>query len=556
MNGLLEKVIENWLDSASEKTFQEAFCAMMAAEGHTIVHLTRHCAMELGKDILSISSDGRRCAFQLKGNPKSRLTLRQWRDEVSAQVIDLVAGKLVHPSLPDTSEHHRSFLVTNGDLDEEVTRAIDDMNGAWKQQGLPYKLEVYVRGQLLAMAKSLGEKLWPAELNDAKTLLELFLANGRSSLDKEKFVSLIESTLLLQDLDKAGETSVSGWKRLFSSATLLCAVATSNYRKQNNHVAEIEAWTLLLSHLYAAIDQHSIDPKLVASDLQIARDAVYNCMHKLYEELVTRDSLSEGDPLLDAQYPLLKVRTTWLVGLMSVFYIWRRELDEPSGEIDIKLIDFCRTHHKNMILIGESVIPMFLSTHWLFKWVGIEESSLLLGGLLRGLCELNAPRSEKALASPYYSSEQLIPYFAGVATDPIEDSFGGSSYAIGSVMDLCVRSNWKDLLQATWPDITRIGFKSFQYETPSDMLRWRVKNGTNTEVFQPHTQTWNSLVKSAAGHDGPSIPVALKSSVGFSIIYIMVCAFRMNSDIVRWIDEALLTLQTPKGKGSTKAISP
>ena len=227
MNGLLERIIENWLDKAGEKTFQDAFCAMLAAEGHTIIHLTRHCAMELGKDILTIGPDGIPCAYQLKGNPGGKLSISQWRDEVSAQVFDLVVGRIVHPALDASLPHHKAFLVTNGDLSEEVSRAIDDMNRKWSDQGQPLKLDVIVRGQLLSGAKALGTSLWPSELLDTKTLLELYLTDGNSPLLKDKLVVLFESIFLSRDEDAAKKTGEAGWTRIASSAALLCAVGIS-----------------------------------------------------------------------------------------------------------------------------------------------------------------------------------------------------------------------------------------------------------------------------------------------------------------------------------------
>ncbi len=83
---MLERAVENWLARASEKSFQVPFCYMLAHEGYTVVHLSHHNAMELGKDVLAIDSEGTPCAFQLKGG---NLTLNKWRTEVRDQVGDL-----------------------------------------------------------------------------------------------------------------------------------------------------------------------------------------------------------------------------------------------------------------------------------------------------------------------------------------------------------------------------------------------------------------------------------------------------------------------------------
>ena len=245
---MLEKIIENWLDNASERSFQQPYCYILSTGGHTIIHSTRHSAMEMGKDIITIGPDGTPCAFQLKSG---NISLAKWRSEVGSQTDDLVCGQINHPSV-DTSQHHKSYLVTNGNIEEEVSRAIDDRNRAWESQNQSYRcLETVVRGELLEKSKRLGTDLWPSELTDIKTLLEMFLEGGESILPKDKLASLFESTVPLELLDNGKEPPKSHCARSIASAGLLCAIVTSNFSKKNNHVAEIEAWTLYIAYVLA-----------------------------------------------------------------------------------------------------------------------------------------------------------------------------------------------------------------------------------------------------------------------------------------------------------------
>ena len=141
---------------------------MLSAHGHTIIHSTRHCGMEMGKDIITVGPDGTPCAFQLKtGN----ISLAKWRNEISAQIDDLVFGKISHPSL-ENSKHHKSFLVTNGRIEEEVSRAIDDRNRSWNDINPCFRLRTVVRGELLEKAQNLGTDLWPSELTDIRACLK------------------------------------------------------------------------------------------------------------------------------------------------------------------------------------------------------------------------------------------------------------------------------------------------------------------------------------------------------------------------------------------------
>ncbi len=122
-----ERLLENWLDNASERSFQIPFCHSLAAEGYRVVHMSRHCGMELGKDILAVAPDGVPCAYQLKNANGARLTLSKWRETLEPQLAELVHNQIVHPSIRST-KRHRSFIVVNGDLDEEVAHSLDGFN--------------------------------------------------------------------------------------------------------------------------------------------------------------------------------------------------------------------------------------------------------------------------------------------------------------------------------------------------------------------------------------------------------------------------------------------
>lgn len=241
---MLERIIENWLTNASERSFQIPFCYMLQQKGHSVIHVSRHCGMELGKDIITVDPDGIPCAFQLKGG---NISLRKWKEEISAQTVDLIYGELAHPSI-DSSNGHRSFLVTNGKIEEEVWRAIGDVNRAANSRGFR-PLEVYVDGQILDLALELRGSLWPSELSDIKTVLEFLLESGKDMLPKEKLARLLESTLPFQEEGK--KPSRAECRRALSSGALLCSIVTSSYTNRENHVAEIEAWTLYVAHVLA-----------------------------------------------------------------------------------------------------------------------------------------------------------------------------------------------------------------------------------------------------------------------------------------------------------------
>ena len=52
-SGVIERVVENWLGSTNERGYENAFCQILIAEGHTIIRRPAHGPGEHGKDIVT-----------------------------------------------------------------------------------------------------------------------------------------------------------------------------------------------------------------------------------------------------------------------------------------------------------------------------------------------------------------------------------------------------------------------------------------------------------------------------------------------------------------------
>ena len=529
---MLERVIENWLDKANERSFEQCFCYMLSAEGHTIIHPTRHCSMEMGKDIITIGPDGSPCAFQLKTGD---ISYSKWTNEIIGQTNSLVAVSIEHPSI-ECNKHHKSYLVTNGNIAEEVSHAIKGRNRVWANQGQPYlRLRTVVRGQLLKKAKSLGTDLWPSELSDINTLLELFLESGRGVLPKQKLASLLESTLRLRLLENKKEPSKNECKRRIASAAILCVIATSSFSNENNHAAEIEAWTMYIAYVLALAEKWKLPVKECTAAFEIATESIYNSLANLCDEIKERKYLVEGNPLADSY--IYSVRVTWLLALMSIYALWRRIKKSPKDGIDDFLREFCRQKQTHIELWGEAAIPQFLAIFWYWRKIDatrIPEDFLLC--LILTICRRNGPKANGSLASPYYEAEDILPHILGITEEPLMDSFSGKSYALEGLVHLYVRRNWKQSMKNLWPNITRLAFASFEPETKWDFYRWRNEEGGNKIEYPKHTQEWEELKKQSLESKGKNIPPSIKDHPILLLLFLCVYPHRMNSEILRWLD--------------------
>lgn len=538
---MLERVVENWLDKATELSYQQPFCYMLSAEGHTIIHSTRHSIMELGKDVITIAEDGTPCAYQLKSG---NISLSKWRSEVGSQTDDLVSLRINHSSI-DPSTYHRSYLVTNGNIEEEVSRAIDDRNQTWKSQNQPYRhLETIVRGQLLEKARKLETNLWPSELVEIKTLLEIFLENGKGVFPKEKLASLFESTFLL---DSESVPSENRCKRLITSAALLCSIVTSSFSNEKNHVAEMEAWVLYIAYVLALAERWQLPIKVYKSAFEIATQSLYNSLANLCDEIKEREELIEGDILADSY--IYRVRITWLLGLMGIYALWRRRDGVPKNEVDDFLREFCEEKRGQLELWGEAAIPQFLAFFWYFRKIDAtpEPDFRILHSLISSICKINHPNTKVFLANPYYEAEETLPHLLapvlGSVEDPLEDIFTSKSYALEGLLYLFVRRNWKQTMKSLWPDVTRLAFVSFEPANFCEFYRWRSEKGTNKIVYPKHTQDWKELKEVSFKDEGVCIPPTIKGDPILLLLFLCIYPHRMNAEIMRWLDTQMKDIQ-------------
>lgn len=271
---MLEKLVENWLDSVNERSYQASFCQMLAGLGHTVLHSTRHSQIEFGKDVIAVDPAGNPCAYQLKGNPRARLTKRGF-GEILTQVLELVNLPIVYPGAPEGK--HLAYLVTNGWVEEEVQRQVDDLNrNLAAGSGAASKLEIIQRGTLLSWARDLGVALWPAELEDVDELLGMFVADGRGPLPFDRFHSLLAGVLVLEDPPGRSVKS-EDLRRRVTSAALLTGVSTRAFQQVENHFSIIAAWTMFSTYAIASCERwrRSTD-RIAGQSLDLAEAAVFD----------------------------------------------------------------------------------------------------------------------------------------------------------------------------------------------------------------------------------------------------------------------------------------
>lgn len=542
---MIERAIENWLIKANEKSFQLPFSYILSNQGHTVVHVSRHCGMELGKDILTIGPDGIPCAFQLKSGD---ISLHKWNTELIHQVQNLVLGTIVHPSI-DSSKQYRAYLVTNGKIEEEVSRAIEDLNRQWQRNNQP-QLKVIVGQEIIRDAIVLQTNFWPFEPSDMKSILELYIEDGRDIFPKSKFANLLEATLPLYRTSKGKKPTKNECNRAIASAAILTSFVTSNFLKENNHLALIEAWTIYISYILALSEKWKLISKYFNDELAIALMEIYNSLLNLAHELKSRNHYLEENISVDG--PFYQIRMTWLISLLSILGLWNIIDKIDDKEINDFIHDFCKKNFNKTIPWGEAAIPQYLAFYWYFRFINATlEPEIILRDLIELLCTRNSPNSVSPLPDPYYEAKDLLPYIIDsqidqflphkyrISEEPIRESFVGESFTLEGLIYLYVRGNWKQNMKRMWPKITKIRFHSFQFDKLWHFYLWRISAGEDKETLPNHTQSWEKLKILSNDSCDSDLPDLIKKIPIFLLLLICVFPHRYSASVIRWLDSQL-----------------
>lgn len=543
-----ERLLEGWLDSASERSYQAPFCQMLAGQGYTVVHSTRHSPIEFGKDILAIDSTGTPCAFQLKGNPGTKLTKNEFQ-RIQGQLVELVTQPIIFPDSRVTTKNHKTYLVTNGEAEEEVHRAIDDLNRGFKRQnaiGAPITL--ITRGTLLSWAIDLGSSLWPSEIEDIDNLLNLLVWEGDDNFPEEGLHKLLIPLLRISPND--ARISAADLKRRITSAALITSVSLRNFSRQDNHFAQTKAWIIFIAYAIAACEKHQHSFKRNAQKaVEIAEDTIFDSLADLCEELVERNKLIPGDAIPDnlliQGYGLTdnvayRGRYDLIVALMSLYWFWCREREWPNKEHEEFVESFLPRDFQNHHLWGEGAIPQFIIYLWYLR--ASEPSprpDYLLKSFLENIISVGTNSDGTGLPSPYYSYEDFLRHelqeLLGLKEDPYRgDSFLFRSFFAQGLLHLLVRTNLKNGCKELWPNFSKLGLSHFQPDEDWQFCLWRSEDGQEIMVQPPLTKTWEDLVDEARDVSCEGVPVALKNKF-LLMLWTIIFPYRGTPSVVRFL---------------------
>lgn len=359
---MIEKAIENWLINTNELNYQLAFCQILLLKGEKVIYNSSHRPMEQGKDIITINSDGNCCAYQLKtGN----VNLKEWRN-ISGEIRDLMELPIIHPSA-NKKVSHKAFLVTNGEISDEVRFQIDQMNSdnEKKERNFSY-LDVITKDVLLKEFIDAQGKFMPKELEDFHLFLELFLNDGADFLPKEKYFAFLHRTIF-QEIPKRKSDTIN----TILSSIIINSYLLNPYQREKNYYALFEAWTLLGGFIITYSIKAFLKENYWIESLNLIVEEITRNVSLLKEEVLKKDNFIEGNPLADGGM-IYNARMTIVLGILSTFEIHLHKTRTEYNQ-DKKILELIKENIGKFFFWGESAFPFFFFTIKYLELIGEDE---------------------------------------------------------------------------------------------------------------------------------------------------------------------------------------
>lgn len=527
-NGLLERVIEDWLTKANERQYHLPFCQVLSAEGETILFVSAHGQFEKGKDVITRTATGEIRAYQLKAGD---LGVPDWR-RIYGELIDLVELPIELPGLPLITDF-TPVLVTNGELNQPCLEQVRSSNAAWRARGIAKELQTIQKGQLFRRFVESHGAFLPRELEDFRTFLELILRKGIEAADKEKAARLFEH--LIPDDNQLKKTLTV--QRVATSIALLTAYISGAASSALNHWALFEYWVLAGAYVLHVLERSAAPENVCETTFQICEMAADSALESLAKESQERTHLVEGFPLFDGQ--TYHPRITILLGLLCAWdlSLQMRGLPRPLRYFVASLT---AEHLREMRAWGESAIPFMFAVI-----LAIEQSSrssvaeAIAMQLIREISIANGSAATgRGASNPYYSAEESLRLDLGF--DPLNDEqFVGFSYSVGPLVDFLARRWRRRGLASLWYGITRLSMMEYIPQSAAEWYRWDSSDGVLQSRLAGEPESWRVLEERASSSPIEGLPNSLTKRPWFAIWFVMVFPHRFTRATSKLIDRAV-----------------
>ena len=298
---------------------------------------------------------------------------------------------------------------------------------------------------------------------------------------------------------------------------------------------------MFIAYVLAVADRYKLPKREFQNELELAQAAIYEHLTDLCDELIANDAIFiEGSPAEDIF--VYGARMTQLVGLMSLYGLWRIRDNDDHDSTDEFIRSFVDEHVAQVLFWGEAAVPQMLSLYWYASRRDSTSINLLVN-IVETITVASLDENLKGCPSPYYDCETSLTHTMIPDESEIEDDFRTTSFALNPLYQLIVRERWKQKARFLWPQVSHIATKEFRPKCGWHAYRWdNGMQGALHETFPPVRQTWPELMRLADECEGKQVPSRLKTDPVLALLFLITYPHRISASFVRWLDTQLRTL--------------
>ena len=495
---MYEKLVENWLTSVNELSFQLPFCEVLLSEGYVILHVSSHGPGEHGKDVIARRGDGVLCTFQLKGGD---IKLAEWRN-IRGEVEELARLPVRLPGI-DANEPRIPHLVTNGEISGDALESIQRFSEEWEKDGAR-PLEVVSKRALLKRFLDAHGKYLPNSLNDFRTFVELYVGVFEDRLPREKFARFLEAVIVEPTRGKRPKQIA----RALAGLAILSGYVLEQYERAGNHLSAVEGWTITASVILHVAEREGLVARDYVPVLSLLRLAAERNLDALASEALSAPHWVEPRYVV-VDSVVYGVRALLLLGWLAIWALDRAS--RSDGSVDHKaLVGIIAREFPSIRLSGEADWPliMALSMYLERRWFA-RDAEYLVTTWVNSVLALNADDAPEGVPSPYWTQERAIERATGMLAPRDTENFGGRSFTLWPALDMLVRRLRRQFVKGQWDAASRVDMCSYMPSKPEDYLLWRCEDGELEVTRPPLSMSWSAWRTNSSSAVTAALPQSL-----------------------------------------------
>lgn len=530
---MIERLVESWLDSQSERQYQPAFVQALVSDGWAVLHNSRHSPLEFGKDVIARDPQGELFFFQLKGNPGGRFTKNQAQTHLP-QLVELIQVPASPTYYKSDDEKATAVFVTNGTIDEEAEVELDRLRANLRTSRTKEFL-LWSRGNLLMLFLKNSAKVWPTSLEGVRAVLNMHGADGRSNIDIEKLATLDDELL-------SGDGSTAATEAMVGQYGVISQILKAPWEAAGNHYAMFQHGVVqamrVLPLMATGKRSREVVQHLCESVLDHAEDLIAECVSVGFEP----DKIwSEGD-FMGEQPIMLERRALIAKAAATLLLSPRREKLEPA--VAAKAAAIVLEAFPNTNLWGEAAIVGQIILYFAIcaTQKPPPEVRLPLAETLRILTDWNGRHSpNQPLPSFYYSFEQVWRFnndirYTGDDDDLFNDSFVGRASTSRALMLLLAAAGEKAICQQLWVPFSHLTHEGAALDNGPMFFSARHQRTGSLQTHDYHGMTWAALRAMAAELEQVAFLEPFAELDWLIAAYIAVVPYRGWTEVILWLN--------------------